>query len=502
LVADGMAWRNQEVALSRDPAIKTLAQSLSERRKILAQLTVSAAASDPNFTLKLTSARGDVEDAERQLAGHSATFQREQQDRAASLQQIDNALPDASILVSYVRYGQVAVRRIDPRAETTESYAAFVLNKNTPPRFVSLGAARPIDDMVATIRGLIEKEASSSSLAPRASEQQYRQAGEKLRHAVWDPVAGAATGDARMIFVVPDGMLHFVNLAALPVERGRYLIETGAPLHRLMSERDLMTPADRSTADALLALGGADYGSGNSARAATRGAINLNCRDISKVAFASLPATLPELREVSRLFHEGEPSASVIELTGAAASKSGFMSRAESQSVLHLATHAFFIPAACARDQSGGRNNEEAIPSLDNPLLRSGLVFSGARNSSDRVLTAQEIASLSLTGTQWAVLSACDSGMGELQDGEGVLGLQRAFQVAGARTVVMSLWPVDDESTSRFMRNLYRERFREHQPTAESMHQATLQTLRQMRSEKHGTHPFYWAGFVASGDWR
>src|ERR1700756_4974572 len=109
---------------------------------------------------------------------------------------------------------------------------------------------------------------------------------------------------------------------------------------------------------------------------------------------------------------------------------------------------------------------------------------------------------MSLGGTQWAVLSACDSGMGELRDGEGVLGLQRAFRIAGARTVIMSLWPVDDESTSRFMRKLYRSRFRQRLSTAEAMHQATLQTLRQRRRDKRSTHPFYWAGFVASGDWR
>jgi len=100
------------------------------------------------------------------------------------------------------------------------------------------------------------------------------------------------------------------------------------------------------------------------------------------------------------------------------------------------------------------------------------------------------------------VLSACDSGIGDVQDGEGVLGLERAFRVAGVRTVLISLWPVDDQSTRRFMDNLYRERFRRNASTAYAVQKATLLSLRQLRARKQSTHPFYWAGFVASGDWR
>src|SRR5262249_20794375 len=118
------------------------------------------------------------------------------------------------------------------------------------------------------------------------------------------------------------------------------------------------------------------------------------------------------------------------------------------------------------------------------------------------ILTAEEVASLNLEGVEWAVLSACDSGLGELKSGEGVFGLRRAFQVAGVRTVIMSLWSVDDQATGQWMRALYLARLQKHLDTADAMHEAGLTMLRDRRAKGQSTHPFYWAAFVAAGDWR
>jgi len=109
---------------------------------------------------------------------------------------------------------------------------------------------------------------------------------------------------------------------------------------------------------------------------------------------------------------------------------------------------------------------------------------------------------MDLAGVEWAVLSACETGLGELKAGEGVFGLRRAFQVAGARTVIMSLWPVDDSLTRQWMTTLYSERFLRHRGTAEAVREADLSVLRRLRSANRSTHPFYWAAFVAAGDWR
>ena len=109
---------------------------------------------------------------------------------------------------------------------------------------------------------------------------------------------------------------------------------------------------------------------------------------------------------------------------------------------------------------------------------------------------------MNLSGVEWAVLSACDTGLGEIRAGEGVFGLRRAFQVAGVRTVIMSLWPVEDVATRQWMEALYRARLGDRLDTAEAVRQASLTLIRERRARGQSTDLFYWAAFVAAGDWR
>jgi CHAT domain-containing protein len=149
------------------------------------------------------------------------------------------------------------------------------------------------------------------------------------------------------------------------------------------------------------------------------------------------------------------------------------------------------------------------VTSRENPLLLSGLALAGANqraaarpDEDDGILTAEEVASLNLSGVEWAVLSACDTGLGTITSGEGVFGLRRAFQIAGAHTVIMSLWSVDDQATRRWMRALYEGRFQRSLDTAHAVREAGLAVLRERRAKGLSTLPFYWAAFVAAGDWR
>jgi CHAT domain-containing protein len=146
---------------------------------------------------------------------------------------------------------------------------------------------------------------------------------------------------------------------------------------------------------------------------------------------------------------------------------------------------------------------------IEDPLLLSGLALAGANlrdrappDHDDGILTAEEIASLDLSGVEWAVLSACETGLGEIHAGEGVLGLRRALQVAGVRTSIMSLWRVDDRATRRWMRALYEARWKLGCDTPTAMRQASLTVLKERRSAGTGTHPVTWGAFIAAGDWR
>jgi CHAT domain-containing protein len=202
-------------------------------------------------------------------------------------------------------------------------------------------------------------------------------------------------------------------------------------------------------------------------------------------------------------------------LTGTEAGESQVKELAPQAQVLHLATHGFFLSDSCraGSERLRGMGGTATIPAVasgppSDALLLSGLVLAGAnlRRSSngpeDGILTAEEISLLDLSGLEWAVLSACDTGVGAIRPGEGILGLRRAFHVAGARSLVMSLWAVPDEATQQWMELLYRARFERRLSTVESARQATREALANRRSRGESTLPCYWAGFVAEGQWR
>jgi CHAT domain-containing protein len=211
--------------------------------------------------------------------------------------------------------------------------------------------------------------------------------------------------------------------------------------------------------------------------------------------FALLPGSLAEVDAVAALWNRAKRE--TVRLTGAEATEAAFKTRAAGHRVLHVATHGFFLGGECAP------------AARENPLLRSGLLLAGANqrdaaaaDGEDGVLTAEEVAALNLTGVEWAVLSGCDTGAGEIRAGEGVFGLRRAFQLAGAKTVVMSLWPVEDLTTRQWMTALYENRLRRNMSTADAVREASVSTLRERRAAGASTHPLYWAAFVATGDWR
>ena len=245
------------------------------------------------------------------------------------------------------------------------------------------------------------------------------------------------------------------------------------------------------------------------------------------VNFAALPAAGAEIEEVVDLWKEARGTATAgselpesgeqvraraVSLRGAEANEAELKRRAPGQRVLHLATHGFFLGGSChsaletSVTPSAAEKQGAAI--VENPLLLSGLALAGANRrqeagsqEEDGILTSEEIAALNLEGTELAVLSGCDTGVGEVKAGEGVLGLRRAFQVAGVQTLVMSLWPVEDEAAKAWITAYYRNHFRDGSGTAESVRQASLEVLRQRRAQHKSTNPFYWAGFVAAGDW-
>jgi CHAT domain-containing protein len=370
--------------------------------------------------------------------------------------------------------------------------------------------------------------------SPASAEQACRDAGEALRQRIWDPLDVASSAPHR-VFVVPDGVLQVLDLAALPARGGGYLVEQEPLLHLLSTERDLVPVVDtRPVNRGLLAFGGPAFDASlatvafataesrtSRPRAATRGT-PFPCAELQDVHFPPLPAAAREADAVLQLWRDAS-AANTACRTGREATETAFKHLAPGRRVLHLATHGFFLKGTCdaaaadarglgtlvrkpqAADLAGGSTGTGD----GDPMLRAGLALAGANDhahvapdADDGILTAEEIASLDLQGVEWAVLSACDTGLGEVQSREGVFGLRRAFQMAGVRTLIMSLWSVRDEFSRRWMTELYAARLEGHLDTAEAVRRASRTVLDERRARGESGHPYYWAGFVAAGDWR
>ena len=537
VVLDEMAARYRSAAGSNNPEVAHLAEQLAAVRNRLANITVRGLGGlDPEaYRALIDRTRDDKERAERALGAASAEFADEQQRARVGLNEVAAALPPKSALVAYVVYRHQALAKITSQASTKAplvapekpvlSVAAIVFAAGKPaPTVVGLGRVDAIDPLVRRWKQEASQGALSIRRSAAESEAAYREAGEALRRAVWDPVAAAGIGGADRVFIVPDGSLNLVSFASLPVGNAKFLLELGPTIHYVSAERDLVPgAANAKRGVGLLALGGPDYDKGSpspkSAASTTRSA---GCASFESLRFDPLPAAEREAGEVVALFKtasasKSEADAQIAYFHGASATEGAFKSAVGGRRMLHLATHGFFLGGDCqlAAGATRGFKVVDDKPAATtnagyvSPLLLSGLALAGANQRAsatageeDGILTAEELAGLDLSGVEWAVLSACDTGVGEIQAGEGVFGLRRAMQLAGVHTLVMSLWPVDDEATRAWMTALYRGRLQEHLDTAAAVRNAGASVLKSRRAGGLSTHPFYWAAFVAAGDWR
>lgn len=503
LVLDEMALRRRIVASTEDAETTRLSRELTAARERLARVVVRGpeAETPDRYQLLLDQTRREKEHAEEALAARSLVFRNQESRAAIGLRDVEQAMPRNTALVAFVRYAR-SRSALDAQVRETDeaAYAAFVLRPGHVPDLIPLGTAADVEAAIERWRQAIEWEARAPGVAPRRSLSRYIEAAAALRRKVWDTIAPLVTG-SDTVFIVPDGALHLVSFAALPTEDGRFLLETGPLLHVLSAERDLVGSHQEAVGKGLLMMGAPAFASSpaHAAAHAFRGA-TASCASFRQLHFSALPGTRREIEAIGALWREhsrataGASPSFVFE--GPTADEAAFKDKAPGRQVLHLATHGFVLGGACAAP--GG-----------NALLCSGLALAGANRrraasatAEDGILTAEEIAALDLGGVEWAVLSACETGLGEIAAGEGVFGLRRAFQVAGARSVIMSLWPADDRSTRTWMERLYRRRLQDHLSTAAAVRAASLDVLHQRRASGESPHPLYWAGFLAAGEWR
>ena len=447
---------------------------------------------------------------EAELGRRSAGFYRG--GWSPSIKAVKEALPPGSALIEFAVYRPPQLTASPSRrAYGPARYVAYILRSSGELSWRDLGEAAPLDHAIDGFRAALRDPA-------RGDVEDLSRA---LDHLVMEPVRPVLTGVSQLL-ISPDGELSLIPFAALLDESSRFLVERYS-ISYLTSGSDLLRPRPAvekvngplvianplfgepntgsstrpSAQSGTSAAGKRKFWDNNRARQqAKRQTIN-EAADLSGVYFAPLGGTAEEAKAIGTLF----PDATI--LTGPLATKDA-IKHAVAPRILHIATHGFFLsdrPSAETSDASGPLASGE-IAKLQNPLLRSGLALAGANlRSGDRddsgILTALEASGLNLWGSKLVVLSACDTGVGEIRNGEGVYGLRRAFVLAGAETLVMSLWPVSDYVTRKVMTEYYTN-LKAGLGRGEALRRGQLDMLRQ----KDRRHPFYWASFIQSGDWR
>jgi len=401
-----------------------------------------------------------------------------------SVADVARAIPANAALVELTMY--VSVDYWNGRVDGLH-YAAFVLGHDLSVAFVDLGDRSELDALASRLRDALMRP----DIDPRPLAR-------SLDDRVMRPIR-ALLGRRHHVILAADGALSLVPFAALVDEQNRYLVEnwsftsltTGRELARLAASRPIEGTGALVVADPDFGAPGA-VGATNSQRGGSFNALK-------HATFPALAGTEEEGRAVAELL-----GASLM--TRGAATRDS-IAGVHGPRVLHIATHGFFLdkPDTSLPATRGLVIEDEAQPDSAPPktavadaLFRSGLVFAGAnhhRANADGIMTAGEALWLDLQGTELVVLSACETGLGDVSGGQGVRGLQQAFSLAGARALVMSLWKVDDAATRDLMIAFYGELARG-QGRTEALRTAQLGVL---ASATH-QHPYYWAAFMHYGD--
>jgi CHAT domain-containing protein/Tfp pilus assembly protein PilF len=468
---------------------------------------------------RLRSENGEIEAS---IGRRSEAFRIDAQ--AVDVENVREALPPGTALVEFVLF-----RAFDLQAKKVvgEQYAAYVLRADSPkPLLVNLGDAFKIDELIHQWRLALND--------PKRVD--VRKLGRSLDEMVMRQVRGSL-GSVRHLFVSTDGELNLMPFSALVDESNQYLVEnysityltSGRDLLRLQSPHNTQSGNVLIVADPLFDLAASQSsetnGSGLSPKSTNLGRQSERSADFSTFNYQRLVGAAAEARELSRLW----PSATVWtedRATEAAVKK------AKPPWILHVATHGFFLPnqprAKGPSDplKSPKPTVPDTLSNRENPLLRSGLILAGAKQQrsgegEDGVLTALEMAGLNLWNTKLVVLSACETGLGDVKRGEGVYGLRRALVLAGSESQVMSLWKVSDAGTRDLM-TAYYSRLQKGEGRTEALREVQIAMLKgkltsatssqggrrettdpgEKNAVKNYRHPYYWAAFIQSGDWR
>ena len=422
--------------------------------------------------------------------------------RAADATTVRGALPAGSALVEYVQFTPVDLATDSREAPRLLAFVLVAGAAGDVP-LLDLGPIAPIEAQLAVLRESltgtpdardVDEEDAEGAPVQRGESAASAAAGEWLRAALVDPVL-PLVGDRRRLFFAQDGALHRLPFEILPTTAGRRMIDDWTVSYVGAGRDVLRFGAARSgVASQPVVVADPDFDLSLSASRPTAPAVTQASGTRGGLSFAPLPGTRREGEQVGALLgascHFGADAVERV------------IRSCHSPRILHLATHGFFLADRADAPDS-------AVPvarlegKLDNPMLRSGLALAGTNTwlahgalpdgAEDALLNGEDVSGLDLMATELVVLSACESGLGAYHAGEGVFGLRRAFVLAGAATLIVSLWPVPDRQTQELMCDFYRR----------LLHGvARADALREAQLALKGAYPDprYWGAFVCVGE--
>jgi len=533
---NGKAVAHQALAsrslLSRDasnPGMAKIVADLTAVRRELAGHVLKAAkpGDEETYQTRLSKLTADEQRLERELA--AANGQTPSSRNWLTVDALRQSLPDDTIYIDIMRFQlrEFQLTSGKKRSPPAPHYVAWIIpaKGRGDVKIVDLGLAEPIEITVHQARrslaAVTELDGLLKQKGETLAESVVRKDLARVADLVWKPLA-AHIGDSSNLVVSPDGVLWFAPWPALPVNDNRYLIEQYA-ISFVNSGRDIVAETKTTVATNKPAIfANPDYDLNSDAvRAATKAVFPNIQFDLNQTRGLVSQSALPKVTRLPfTAIEEQGARPSIEKLTGNAPlvytesyALESIAKRVHRPKLLFFATHGFFLPDQEQKSTStplpaevgpqGIALSTSGKP-IENPLLRCGLLLTGcnvaqATGGDDGILTGLEIVGLDLRGTELVVLSACETGIGKVRNGEGVAGLRQAFQLAGAQSVVSTLWQVPDRDSAIIMQDFFTN-LAAGQTKADALRNAQLKRIEARKEKSGAAHPFFWAAWTVTGD--
>jgi CHAT domain-containing protein/tetratricopeptide (TPR) repeat protein len=516
---------------SRDPALAELFSRLSKLQEDFAsQLNRSRffplAAGQREYQASeeciLYGCAREIRDLEKSLAARLPQYVITSGIRQISLPEIISNIPDGYVLIDYVYYKTF---------DFTSRYAAFIIRKDQPSlQVVDIGDASSVENLIISFRGQITEWGrswlkSKNKVESKVSGTFFTDTVHTLSQALLAPVLSAIS-NYKNLLISADGALFELPFEILPLPGNRYLIEE-YDIHYVDTVRDIVCfddPAAAQSPSLVVADPNFDLCAGLPMQEASASASQTQSEDGPRFADRIRSYFDDDWPGFSRLKGAREEGLYVRDLLGIGTvlwqgdqALKGKLIQVKSPRILHIATHGFVFSEIKSHEElkRGPWFGQFDIPErdfseiTDNPLLRSGLLLAGANSflrgrpavagAEDGILTAVDICGMDLSGTDLVVLSACSTGLGKVKPGEGVFGMRRAFVLAGARSLLVSLWSVPDQETKVLLSRFYTGLNRGISKTT-ALKEAKMAVINDLRKRQEADHPFTWGAFICVGN--